>query len=177
MSYSEYWDLFYIAQKKQCPFRAFTFDVKNSKSNKEYINNRDKYFKLIEYVYNALIQEEIKNNKKILIKDKFNQKYSNQNTNNNNYLNPMIIGDMFTFFVYENSMTQNEIVNLFIKGLKKLNINYDFHFMTGKYQTHDYKQGKSLLYKGYVPQMLEYLSKNNDMIINKNGILSQGKQR
>ena len=89
----------------------------------------------------------------------------------------MIIGDMFTFFVYENSITQNEIVDLFIKGLKKLNINYDFHFMTGKYQTNDYKQGKSLLYKGYVPQMLEHLSKNNDMIINKNGILSQGKQR
>ena len=86
MSYSEYFDLFYKAQSKQCPYRAFTFDVKNSKNQQQYIQEHDKFLDCILDVCNLLKQEELVTNKKILINDNLNHVFTTcgqQKTNNN----------------------------------------------------------------------------------------------
>ena len=76
MSYDEYLDMFFKAQKMKCPYRAFMFDVVNSKNQKEYIETKkEKYFELINYIYNCLLQEEAVTNTAILLKDENNKKF------------------------------------------------------------------------------------------------------
>ena len=175
MSYIEYLDLFETTQKKECPYRAFTFDVINSRCQKEYLETRaTKFFKLLDVVYHLLEQEEINTNKKILLKDTLNQKFdiTKPRVNNNEY-NPMILGDMLTFFVYNKSITTERMAEIFVIALQKYNIEYSFHFATGVYQTNDYAKGGTLMYKGYMPQILEKISKQNNIILNKDVIINE----
>lgn len=175
MSYNEYINMFKLAQKKECPFRAFMFDVVNSRNNQEYLSTKNtKFFKLLNCVYFLLQKEEEKTNKAILLKGKNNAKYSlgKKVINGNNY-NPMHMGDMVTFFVYNNSITTNQMLKIFISALKICKITYSFHFNTGVYETNNYSQGKTKLYKGYMPQILEVLSKKNNIIISQNGYTNE----
>ena len=169
MSYYEYMDMFYETQKQQCPYRAFTFDVVNSRNQTEYLETKStKFFKLIDCIYFLLEQEEINTNKRILLKDKFNCKFDvTKPIKNNNEYNPMILGDMFTFFVYNGSITTKRLLEIFSTALTTCNINYSFHFKTGVYQTNDYVEGANKLFKGYMPQLLESLSKKNNFIIDR----------
>ena len=48
-----------------------------------------------------------------------------------------------------------------------MNINYYFHVSSGVYQTNNYNEGGTKLYKGYMPQILEKISKVEKNIINK----------
>ena len=165
MSYDEYFDFFHKAQNKQCPFRAFTFDVVNSKKQNEYINNHENFLDCILYVYTLLEQEEKISNTKILLKDQHNNSPLNFNKFNNNLNNPMILGDMATYFVYNNSISTKRMIEMFKTALDKFNISYPFHFATGIYETNDYTKGGEKLYKGYMPQILESLSKLTKNII------------
>ena len=63
MSYYEYFDLFYSAQKKRCKYRAFLIDVKNSRevlaSYKEYY----KFHSCVDYIVEKLTNlGKLKNN-------------------------------------------------------------------------------------------------------------------
>lgn len=170
MSYNEYINMFLNCQKIKCPYRAFMFDVVGSKNSSEYQNTRPvKFFKLINTVYALIEKEEKITNKQILLKDKFNQKFNITTPKiDNNFYNPMILGDMITLFVYENSITSQRMLEIFISALKICDINYSFHFNTGVYQTNVYAKGGNKLFKGYMPQILEKLSKNNNFVISKN---------
>lgn len=167
MSYSEYWDLFYDAQKKECPYRAFTFDVVNSRNQIEYINDHKKFLEFVLYVYSCLENKEKSTNIKILLNDRYNHKCNLTQKNNLklNDCNPIILGDMATYFVYNNSITTTRMIEIFKTGLEKFNISYPFHFATGIYETNIFAQGGTKLYKGYMPQMLEYISKKRTIII------------
>ncbi|MBQ8909279.1 MAG: hypothetical protein IJY90_03240 [Clostridia bacterium] len=79
----------------------------------------------------------------------------------------MILGDMLTFFVYNGSITIQRMLEIFATALTRCNISYPFHFKTGVYQTNIYKEGGKALYKGYMPQLLEKLSKSDSFIIDK----------
>lgn len=159
MSYDEYTDLFHKAQAKQCPYRAFTFDVVNSRNQNDYINNHENFLKCMLYVYSLLEQEEKTTNTNILLKDKKNNPPSNYSKVNNNLNNPMILGDMATYFVYNHSITTKRMNEIFKTALDKFNISYPFHFATGVYETNEYIKGRTKLFKGYMPQILESLSK------------------
>ena len=179
MSYCEYIDMFLNTQKKQCPYRAFTFDVVNSRNEQRYLNAKGKHFSFLDCVYSLLEHEEQKTGKIILLKDNFNRKqvlldqtYNSKRKdvavkNGNNY-NPMILGDMVTFFVHNGSISSERMLHLFAEALRKFNINYSFHFLTGVYETNNYAEGGSKLYKGYMPQILENLSKKNNFVVTKN---------
>ena len=43
------------------------------------------------------------------------------------------------------------------------------HFATGVYQTNEYGEGGTLLFKGYMPHILESLSKCNGIIVDCDG--------
>ena len=176
MSYSEYMDMFFEVQKLDCPYRAFTFDVVNSKNQRQYIEEPEKHFEFVGFVYSLLEQEEQSTGKQILLKDKFNRKLNlaKPAINGNNY-NPMILGDMATYFVHNGSITTERMLQIFAMALRKFNICYQFHFKTGTYQTNIYAEGGTKLYKGYMPQILENLSKKNNFVITKD-FYSLGKQ-
>ena len=174
MSYIEYLDLFETTQKKECPYRAFTFDVVNSKRIFCDIEKHMDYYRLVSHIYTLLQREERKTNTKILLNDEFNQKYKFENTlKNANNNNPILLGDMATYFVYNNSISTQRMIELFVMGLKQYNIDFLFHFATGVYQTNDYAKGGTLMYKGYMPQILEKISKQNNIILNKDVIINE----
>jgi hypothetical protein len=167
MSYYEYFDMFHEVQKiDNCPYRAFMFDVINSRNQADYCKFFEKHHECMEYVYTLLEREEQLVGTKILLKDKNNKHQMDMDSlRNGNLRNPMRLGDMVTYFVYNGSITIERMIELFSEGLNKYKINYPFHFATGVYQTNDYGQGDTLLYKGYMPQILENLSKRNGIII------------
>ena len=93
MSYSEYLDMFIECQKKECPYRAFTFDIVNSKSQKIYKKDAKNLYRCVLFVYLLLEREEQKTGKQILLKDKFNRKLINDESRiNNNDYNPILRG-------------------------------------------------------------------------------------
>ncbi len=169
MSYNEYIDMFHEVQNRKCPYRAFTFDVVNSRNQTEYLETRaTKFFEFIDCIYFLLESEENKESKRILLKDKFNRKFEiTKSRENNNEYNPMILGDMLTFFVYNGSITTQKMLEIFATALTMCDINYPFHFKTGVYQTNIYAEGSNKLYKGYMPQLLENLSKKDDFITDR----------
>lgn len=168
MSYYEFFDLFEKAQTKKCPFRAFTFDVIASRTQKEYIKNPEKHIKFANAVYKALLEEELKTGKIILLKDENNIPLEIF-TSDINKRNPILLGDMVTYFVHEGSITQKRMIEIFVETMNKFNINYGFHYDSGAYETNDYAEGGSKLFKGYLPPILENKSKHNGIIINKYG--------
>ena len=175
MSYTEYFDLYYITQKKECPFRAFTFDVINSRKQIQYIKEHTKHLECMLFVIHLLKQEELKTKQKILLNDNHNNLFDLKipMPTNNNLNNPMILGDMVTYFVYNHSITTNRMLELFQYAIKKYNLEYSFHFATGVYETNSYADGNTKLYKGYMPQILESISKKNTFTINQKTILEE----
>lgn len=168
MSFDEYIDMFKRCQEKKCPYRAFTFDVVDSRNQDEYIMEKPKFFQLMDNVYARLEQEEINTKTPILLKGKFNRKLVVTNSiQNMNHYNPMVLGDMMTFFVHNESITIDRMLEIFTESLEKVNISYPFHFKTGVYETNDYVLGGSKLYKGYMPQILERESKITNTVISK----------
>ena len=168
MSFDEYIDMFKDCQNEKCPYRAFTFDVVNSRNQTEYIDNPEKHFQFVSHVYSLLEKEEENTGKQILLRGKFNRKLvMGEAMKNGNLYNPMILGDMATYFVYNGSITTDRMLELFATGLKECDINYPFHFKTGVYQTNNYIEGGKKLYKGYMPQILERESKSTNITISK----------
>ena len=64
MAWNEYLDLFFDTQKKKCPFRAFCFDVVDSKNQMKH-NNYKNHYQFVCYVYSLLKLEEKLKNKQI----------------------------------------------------------------------------------------------------------------
>lgn len=176
MSYSEYIDMFIDVQKKDCPYRAFTFDIVNSRNQVMYFKENKKHYEFLYYVYCLLEREEELTGKKILLKDDvYNKPIKGEPNNYSHHYNPTTLGDMATYFVYNGSITTERMLELFMEGLRKFDINYAFHFKTGVYQTNDYVEGATKLFKGYMPQILENMSKKEDFIITKNSTCIENK--
>lgn len=171
MSYHEYFQMFKKTQKRKCPYRAFTFDIVNSKTQVQYATENDKYHDFIQYVYELLEKEEKLTNKKILLKDHFNINDKSGVDGNRN--NPITLGDNVTYFTFEGSISTDKMIELFVEGLNIFNINYPFHFNTGVYETNDYGEGGSKMFKGYMPQILEDLSKKQGFKIDRNTICNE----
>ena len=168
MSYSEYIDMFMEAQKQDCPYRAFTFDIVNSRNQVMYFKENKKHYEFLYYVYCLLEREEELMGKQILLKDDiYNKPIQGVANNYSHHHNPTTLGDMATYFVYNGSITTERMLELFAEGLRKFDINYAFHFKTGVYQTNNYVEGGTKLFKGYMPQILENMSKKEDFIITK----------
>lgn len=171
MSYTEYTDLFIKAQKKKCPFRAFAFDIINSRNQKQYIEESENHHNFVLSIYDVLKQEEKRTGKKILLDDESNLKY--HLSINSNVLNPMILGDMVTYFVYEDSISSQRMIELFCENMKLYNISYPFHFSTGVYETNTYSEGGEKLFKGYMPSFLENLGKKNGLVVTNEGLYDE----
>lgn len=160
--------MFYNAQKKDCPYRAFVFDVVDSRHQEQYRVEYENHHACMDYVADLLEKEGLSTGKIVLLKDEFNYRELIGNAKlNGNLQNPMRLGDMIAYFVYNGSINNERMIQLFVDALNKFNINYSFHFSTGVYETNDYGEGGTKLFKGYMAGLLEDISKNNNVIINK----------
>lgn len=171
MSYSEYYDLFHKAQKTDCKYHAYLIDVKNSKTNLSGENEHEytKFHKFVNYITNVLLKiNEIKNEKIFLVDEQNKTFFGNGDVLNNNLLNPMILGDAACFFLKDKKITDEMFIEILCDAMKKFDINFSFHYMSGKYQTNDYAEGGDKLYKGYMLPLLEKLSKKDGLLIDKN---------
>lgn len=166
MSYEEYMDLYFDAQNQNCPYRAFMFDIAKSKSNPDY---REKYFDVIKLFLAKIKQYEKTTGTKILRHNSNNMPiFESEYCIDARKYNPMILGDMFTVFVENNTISTQKVLELFSESCRQLDYKYKFHFATCEYQTDNYSEGGKKLYKGYVPQILEKTSKTNNIYIDKN---------
>lgn len=168
MSYKEYFNMFRKTQLKECPYRAFMLDVVGSRTLEQYAKENASFHEFIDEVYRLLLQEEANTNTQILLKDENNKSILGGRIGiNGNLFNPITLGDMATYFVYNGSISSERFLELSVQAMRKYNITYPFHFSTGVYETNDYGEGGTRLYKGYMPQILENLSKGSSVTISK----------
>lgn len=156
MAAEEYIDLFELAQKNKSSKQAFLIDVVGSKKLKDYASS---FYPIVQEITNIL-----KNKNNILINNNFNEIMElGKNTNrvDQTTLNPMVLGDCACFFVNANSISKVEFINLVKHLMTKHKVNYDIHFQSCYYETDNYVDGGTKLYKGYVPRLLENLDKKN----------------
>lgn len=150
MSWYEYNDMFENAQI--CgKYRVFIFDVKSSR-----VNGYDskKILMLISSICDRIKLVEKELNKKILYMPK------------KNFLHyARILGDMFSLTVYNNSISSDEIYNMFKEEKENLKIESEFHFDDGAYETDNWALGKELYLSDYCIQFLDDRSKMKKEII------------
>ena len=82
--------------------------------------------------------------------------------------NPMIIGDACCYLTNSNAISDEDFIQIVKNGIKKFNIDFEFHYLSGKYETDSYAEGGKKLYKGYMLQILEHFSKKEGKIISHN---------
>lgn len=175
MAYTEYLDLYKLAQNKKSLYYVVSFDVVNSKSlsNEKRQLLQENINVIVRYVYEKLVAKEKELNIDILIHDpRFKNPWDN--VDNGNYMDPFIMGDNFQFTVLRNTISKEEIVNLVNECKKALNMQEEFHIASGYYETNEYEEGKTKLYRGYLLQILGNIHKpelkkelNKAKIINK----------
>ena len=161
-------------QGKDCQYRAFMLDIKGSRTEVQYQQENENFHEFVDEIYRLLEQEEKLTDTEILLKDENNKSIIGGRIGiNGNLYNPIKLGDMATYFVYNGSISTDRFLELSVLAMRKYNISYSFHFNTGVYETNDYGEGGKKLYKGYLPQILETLSKSNGITISKDSDFSK----
>lgn len=161
MSSFEYNDLFCKCQSFGI-YHMFTFDIKGSK--KMTFEERNiaeiKLVKLMLMMYNTLLEEEKKLNKKILVFEE-NFSYFGETRVNDFGMKqePFLYGDMFGFTVYRDSISNDEIINFLKKLMCFLEIDFCFHCADGYYETNDWTEANTKYFRGYCIDLLSNLHK------------------
>ena len=155
-----YIDLFLKCQEKG-KYRIFTFDIKNSKQMKNRYLAQLQIFSLIDNIYSDLKQLEIKLDRKILLDEEGYTHYTQKNNVGFAYkYEPFVFGDMVGLTIYNNSIDNDIVYQIFEKNKKKLNIDFDFHINSGVYETDDYGLGNKECFRGYCIKIVSNLHKS-----------------
>ena len=161
MAFQEYYDLFLLTQSNPAaPYYVVSFDTIGSKllPPKEREQLTYNMLAIMKYVYNKFLELEKELGKQIVIKDeRFYTPWDPRASSmmNGNYIDPSILGDNFEFTVLRDTVTKDEIIELVNECKRKLNMNEEFHISDGYYETNEYKEGNTKLYRGYCLQILE----------------------
>ena len=162
MSTSEYNDLFLKCQDTG-KYHVFTFDIIGSKkmdSNKR----KQAQYKIIELammMYRTIKKIERKENKKILVFEENFSKLGEYRINDFGVKQePFLFGDLIGFTVYRDTISKEEVMQIFESSKKVLNIDFDFHTADGYYETNDWKEGSEKYFRGYCIDLLSNLHKD-----------------
>lgn len=168
MATSEYDELYIKAQQKGI-YHMFVFDIKESST----MDSDDRYIaqqlmiELMGRIYNNLEILEKDLIKKILVKENNFRCWSERNLANEGFgfkIEPFVIGDLFGFTIYRNSINKEIIYDLFYKFKKELNIKFDFHIEDGFYETNNYEDGNDKYFRGYCIDKLSKMHKKEEDI-------------
>ena len=160
MSTSEYNDLFLKCQSTGM-YHVFCFDIVGCKKMWAEGNFYTiDLFRLITLVYNKLHLKEINENKKILV---FNDGYvflCEKRKNGFGFKEePFIFGDLVGFTVYKDSITREEVIDIFNECKEIIGIDYEFHYADGYYETDNWLEGQDKYFRGYCIDLLSNLHK------------------
>lgn len=164
MSTYEYNDLFLKCQNTG-KYHVFTFDIEGSKKmSYNGVNERlEVQYKIIELammMYKIIQEKELKENKKILVFESEFTRLGEPRLNIFGYKQePFLLGDVIGFTVYRDTITTNEVIEIFNKCKKALNINFEFHLADGYYETNNWVEGKEKYFRGYCIDLLSNLHK------------------
>lgn len=184
MSYTEYYDFFEKCQDT-APYHLFVFDVVGSKKiyNEDGENYLSKITLLIDTLYKKIENIEKIQNRQILHRGQYLYRptlektedekgifyFAKPATKKDNQIfrqdlsDPFrIIGDMIGLTILRDTLKIEEMYALFDQTKEELNIPYDFHYANGFYETDDYGEGATKLFRGYAIQMLGTKHKNNN---------------
>ena len=164
MAYEEYLDLYLLAQNNpKALYYVVSFDVVNSKLMiPEKRTMLQKNIEIIaQYVYNKLLDSEIRLQKQVVIKDKrFIRPWdSNATELNHNFRDPLIYGDTFQFTVLRDTVTKEEIIEWVNECKNDLNMEEELHIADGYYETNEYNEGGTKYFRTYCLQTLATLHK------------------
>lgn len=163
MSTYEYIDLCKKAQNSNSKYRVFTFDIINSKKMNKEVRNIASYKMelLMLKIYNEILNIEKIKNKEILLKEdvvsykerflvdrKFEMLYE-----------PFLFADTFGFTVYNGSIEEEVVLEIFEKYKQELEIDFSFHVNNMCYETNDYGLGGILFFRGYAIDICSALNK------------------
>lgn len=162
MSTSEYNDLFLKCQSTGL-YHVFCFDVIGCKKmwnegKGDYYNQ--KICKLITLIYNKIIIKELYENKKILVFDDGYNRFWNEDRKCFGFKDePFKFGDLVGFTVYRDSISREEVMEIFEECKEIVDIDFDFHVADGYYETDDWTEGQDKYFRGYCIDLLSNLHK------------------
>lgn len=165
MSSFEYVDLFLKTQTSG-RFHMFTFDMVNSKKMDSCARwlAQQQMINLMLKIYNHIKGIEIETNSKILMMEDGIVLYGDYDNMKNEFgllMEPFVFGDTFGFTIYRDSLTYEEIINIYKYYKEGLNIKFEFHIKDGYYDTNDWCEGKDMFFRGYCIDILSNYHKEN----------------
>ncbi len=173
MSSFEYIDLFNKAQDTGI-YHMFTFDMVGSKkmSSDERFYSQEKMIELMMKIFNHLKEIEKKTNKRILILDCIDieeiDKITYKNQSRFGILHePFCYGDTFGFTIYRDSLSVEEVLDIYNLYKEELQIDFNFHIADGYYETNLWEEGNKLFFRGYAIDLLSTSHKEDSKIKKK----------
>lgn len=166
MSTVEYDDLFLNCQDTGL-YHVFGFDIKDSKSLENRYEVQEKLIKMILNIYKRIEEKEIQENKRILV---FESDFVRLGEKTNGFglkQEPFILGDFVGLTTYRDSISNEEVLNMFKEEKEKLNLNVEFHIADGYYETNNYEEGNTKYFRGYCIDTLMKLHKKQSAKIRK----------
>ena len=166
MSSFEYIDLYKKAQSNG-KYHMFTFDIVDSKKMKSSTRwlSQQKMINLMLKIYNHIENIEIETNRKILMMEDGIVLYGDYDNMKNEFgllMEPFVFGDTFGFTIYRDSLTYEEIINIYKYYKEELNIKFEFHIKDGYYDTNDWCRGNKLFFRGYCIDILSNYHKDKN---------------
>lgn len=187
MAYNEYNDMFFKCQSS-APYRLYIYDVIDSRciSSNEMISNlqlliftlymKIKYLEM-ETNIKILHQSNLLNYTKLQKKEITGETYYYLNperitgasfTNSVATLEPFLLsGDCIGFTVNRDTINDELVNKLFEETKKELNIYYQFHKVSGYYETDNWIEGNKKYYRGYAIQLLSEDLKRDIKVLKK----------
>lgn len=162
MSTYEYNDLFLKAQENGI-YHLFVFDIVNSKkmNSIDRLTAQEQMIELMLNMYSHIAKIEKETNSKILVfEENFNHfECREKSTGFGMKVEPFLFGDTFGFTIYRDSLSNENIKNIFDFYYKKFNIKFNFHVANGFYETNDYKLASTKYFRGYCIDVLSNINK------------------
>ena len=169
MSTFEYNDLFLKCQETG-KYHVFIFDIVESKKmnpEKRYAA-QIKIIELISMVYKKIEIKQIKENKKILVfEDGFTKLGERMKKEFGYKQEPFLLGDLIGLTVYRDTISSDEVINIFNNCKKILNVDFDFHMADGYYETNNWNEANNKYFRGYCIDLLSKLHKPDNEKIRK----------
>lgn len=151
MSYTEYNNLFSRCQEN-APYKMYAYDIVDSKKIKDRLMVK-KLYDLIDLVGQKIHLIELKNEIKILYDEtdlnNKNDELLKLEKSDLNKLEPILLGDAIAFTVYNKTIEDNIVDELFEEAKKELEIEYSFHKASGVYETNQWIEGNTRYFRGY----------------------------
>ena len=163
MSTFEYNDLFLLAQNTG-KYHVFTFDIVGSKKMTPEIRRiaQVKSIQLIKGIYDVLRELEEKLGRKILV---FEERFVSLDEplpyEFGLKQEPFVIGDVFGFTVYRDSIDNDVVWSIYQYFRESLNIDFDYHLADGYYETNEYAEGGTKYFRGYCIDLLSNYHKES----------------